>query len=315
MKFTKFRIMGLVLVHALVTALSFGTGISHAVATFSDTFAGGVSGTMTRNTYLKSNGDGKVKDALASDDGTTLTNTGALANTGNVAVNTNKFTVTASSGATAFAGDLAINTNKFNVTASSGATAFAGDLAINTNKFTVTASSGNTLVAGTLAVTGDVAVATNKFNVTASSGNTTVAGTLGVTGAINGPFGAVRDLTTPIVLTAAMSGQTRIAASTADAVTTYTLPAASVAGQRFCFAADTITGSNREIDVEPPAGSDLIIGTTNPAGGTGIASTAGAGHGIKNTHATAVRGNATCITSDGTNTWFMTSLIGTWAGY
>jgi len=162
---------------------------------------------------------------------------------------------------------------------------------------------------------------TNKVLITESNGNTTIAGTLAVTGAtvhtgtVNGPFGAVRQLTTPVVLTAAQSGQLEVVASTADAVTTFTLPAASTAGLRYCFAADVVTGSNREIDIEPPGAADLIVGTTTPAGGTGIATTAGAGHGIKNTHATAVRGNSVCLQSDGTNTWYMTSLSGIWAAY
>lgn len=119
---------------------------------------------------------------------------GTLGVTGDVAVNTNKFNITASSGNTTTAGtlgvtgDFAINTNKFNVTASSGNTTTAGtlgvtgDLAVNTNKFNVTAANGNTTAAGTLSATGDFAINTNKFQVTASSGNTTVAGTLGVTG-------------------------------------------------------------------------------------------------------------------------------------
>jgi hypothetical protein len=87
--------------------------------------------------------------------------------TGNVAVNTDKFTVAASSGNTVAAGTLSVT----------------GDVAINTDKFTITASSGNTAVAGTLGVTGDVAVNTDKFTITASSGNTAVAGTLSVDGA------------------------------------------------------------------------------------------------------------------------------------
>lgn len=113
---------------------------------------------------------------------------------GNVAINTNKFNITASSGNTTVAGtlgvtgDVAVNTNKFNVTAASGNTAVAGTLgvtgnvAVNTNKFNVTAASGNTAIAGTLGVTGNMAVNTDKFTVTAASGNTLVAGTLGVTG-------------------------------------------------------------------------------------------------------------------------------------
>src|SRR5574343_636550 len=76
----------------------------------------------------------------------------------------------------AVTGDVAVNTNKFNVTAASGNTAIAGTLgvtgnvAVNTNKFTVAASSGNTVVAGTLGVTGVATftaapVATNGYQI------------------------------------------------------------------------------------------------------------------------------------------------------
>jgi len=81
------------------------------------------------------------------------------------------------------AGDLAINTNKFTVASSSGNTLVAGTLDatgnfnVNTNKFSVVAASGNTSVAGTLDATGNFNVNTNKFSVVASSGNTTIAGT------------------------------------------------------------------------------------------------------------------------------------------
>lgn len=122
--------------------------------------------------------------------GGNATITGTLALGSDLAINTNKFNVTASSGNTAIAGTLAV-TGAVTLSSTLGLT---GNLAINTNKFNVTASSGNTTIAGTLGVTGavtlsstlgvtgDVAINTNKFNVTASSGNTTIAGTLGVTG-------------------------------------------------------------------------------------------------------------------------------------
>ncbi|MBF0491609.1 MAG: hypothetical protein HQM15_02370 [Deltaproteobacteria bacterium] len=70
------------------------------------------------------------------------------------------FTTLHATGATTLDGDVAVNTNKFNVTASNGNTAVAGtlgvtgDVAINTNKFTVTGTSGNTVVAGTLSTAG-----------------------------------------------------------------------------------------------------------------------------------------------------------------
>jgi hypothetical protein len=165
---------------------------------------------------------------------------------------------------------------------------------IGANKVLVTESNGNTVIAGTLAVTG-----TTTF-----------------TGAMNGPSGATISTTTPVVLTASQSGQLFVSNSTADAVQVFTLPPASTAGLVFCFSLGSSSlGSNREIDVEPQGASDLIIGTTTPAGGTGIATTAGPGHGVKNTHATAVRGNNVCLQSDGVNTYYQRALTGVWAAY
>lgn len=133
---------------------------------------------------------------------TALTATGTLGLSGDFAINTNKFTVTASSGNTLVAGTLAVT----GASTLTGAVGVTGDFAVNTNKFTVAAASGNTVVAGTLGVTGaatlsstlaagnttitgtlaasgNVAINTDKFTVTAASGNTLVAGTLAVTGA------------------------------------------------------------------------------------------------------------------------------------
>jgi len=72
--------------------------------------------------------------------------------TGNLAVNTNKFTVAASSGNTLAAGTLDVT----GATTLSSTLGVTGNLAVNTNKFTVAASSGNTLAAGTLTATGGV---------------------------------------------------------------------------------------------------------------------------------------------------------------
>jgi uncharacterized cupin superfamily protein len=72
----------------------------------------------------------------------------------------------------AITGNLSVNTNKFTVTASSGNTLVAGTFD----------ATGAGVFASTLSATGNFAINTNKFNVTAASGNTTIAGTLAVTG-------------------------------------------------------------------------------------------------------------------------------------
>jgi hypothetical protein len=83
------------------------------------------------------------------------------------------------------AGDFAVNTNKFTVSATSGNTSVAGTLGVTGNSTLggTLAVTGATTLSSTLAVTNDLSVNTNKFNVQASTGNTTLAGTLGVTGA------------------------------------------------------------------------------------------------------------------------------------
>lgn len=100
----------------------------------------------------------------------------ALDVTGNVAITGNE-TVGGTLGVT---GDVAVNTNKFNITATSGNTAIAGtlgvtgDVAINTNKFNVMASSGNTTVAGTLGVTGDATLTGRLLNSNGSAASPSV---------------------------------------------------------------------------------------------------------------------------------------------
>jgi len=116
--------------------------------------------------------------------GTSCTMSGTLAVTGNVAVNTDKFTVTAASGNTLVAGTLAVTgaptftgaatcSDTLTVVGASTLTGAVGcgasvtlgagadiigsatsDITINTNKFTVAGATGNTLVAGTLTQTG-----------------------------------------------------------------------------------------------------------------------------------------------------------------
>ena len=105
--------------------------------------------------------------------GGNLSVTGATTLSGNLSV----------PGTLSCTGDFAVNTNKFNVTASSGNTSVAGtlgvagDLAVATNKFNVTAASGNTSVAGTLGVTGATSLSTLGV-----SGAANLQSTLDVTG-------------------------------------------------------------------------------------------------------------------------------------
>lgn len=171
---------------------------------------------------------------------TTITSTGAATLGGNTTV----------TGTLGVSSDLAINTNKFNVTAASGNTTIAGtlgvtgDVAVNTNKFTVAASSGNTVVAGTLGVTGDVAVNTNKFTVAASSGNTAVAGTLSVAALLTATLGL--DFTSAAVT------------ATSDGLTTGII----AAGQTFVTAANGGSADNIVTLPSPSVGHIVMIKTT-----------------------------------------------------
>jgi hypothetical protein len=153
---------------------------------------------------------------------------GTLTVKGSVGVD-NALSVT---GVTNLFNDVAINTNKFNITAASGNTDIAGilDLTgnfnINTNKFNVIAASGNTTIAGTLGVTGVTTLtnnliaeanstlgnassdtltvnATSTFNAPvtlAASQNLTVGGDLIVTGntTLNGASGTINATTLTI---------------------------------------------------------------------------------------------------------------------
>jgi len=100
--------------------------------------------------------------------GNDLTVTNASNLTGNVAVNTNKFNITAASGNTTIAGTLGVTGNTtLSTLGVTGAAGVDGDFDVATNKLTVAAASGNTVVGGTLTVTN----------------GTTLSSTLGVTGA------------------------------------------------------------------------------------------------------------------------------------
>jgi len=166
---------------------------------------------------------------------------------------------------------------------------------------------GNETVGGTLTVTG----------------TTTTNGTLQTNGITNITGGHVRgaliDTGTGATLSQIRSSNLIICDATGNNVCNYILPAAAAYGvggvlwYEFVFASSLI--ETRELRINTPAGTDMIIGTTTPAGGTGIATTAGTGHGIKNTNGTNVRGNYVILVSDGVSKWYMTSLNGIWAAF
>jgi hypothetical protein len=117
------------------------------------------------------------KVVIASDTGN-ITTQGKLFVTGEANVN-NKVIITADTGAIAISGDVSVNTNKFTISSATGDTSIAGntnitkDLKINTDKFSVTGTTGATAIAGDVAIT----------SATASSSTTT--GALKVKGGIS----------------------------------------------------------------------------------------------------------------------------------
>ena len=142
-----------------VAALSATTYTNYANAYFGDVTAGS-NVTLTNKWSILTGGAVKVGTGLTVAGTATLQGTLVGGSTSDIAINTNKFTVTASTGATLVAGLLTANAG-----IAGGSSA---DIAINTNKFTVTASTGNTSIAGTLGVTG----------VATFTGGATVTGTL-----------------------------------------------------------------------------------------------------------------------------------------
>ena len=112
-----------------------------------------------------------------------------------MAINTDKFKVTASSGAVAAAGDFAIATDKFKVTASSGNVTAAGSLSAASATVTGSLSGASASVTGSLSATslaistdkfivdstGDLKINTNKFTVS-SAGAVVAAGAVSAAG-------------------------------------------------------------------------------------------------------------------------------------
>lgn len=99
-----------------------------------------------------------------------------------------------------------------------------------------------------------------------------------------------------------------IVATRTSSTQTFTLPAASIPGQRFTFVCGHADG---EILVNPATGDNIVGKTHGAENGTGIATATSAG--IKNTAATNVVGDFCTLVSDGVTSWFMTSVAGVWA--
>jgi hypothetical protein len=163
---------------------------------------------------------------------TTLSSTLGVA--GNVAVNTDKFTVAATSGNTSVGGTLGVTgaTTLSSTLGVTGATTLASTLGVT----------GAATLSSTLGVTGNVAVNTDKFTVDASTGNTVIAGTVKIAGGspaagkvltsdVNGlaswSYGSGDVQTKTAAYTILLSDKYVFFGSAASAVATFTLPAAT----------------------------------------------------------------------------------------
>lgn len=223
----------------------------------------------------------------------------------------------AADGATVYVFPFREQVQYWNMVSSSGSCATttlpnAGQVQIGSTIFT---NNGNGVL-GLNQLNGSTAAAVTVGALTASAVTATTltpSGLLSANGGLVCPSNI--DTATGSSITSATSCGLYVANASTDAATTWVLPAATT-GASFCFSQGASSlGSNREVDVATPTGTDYIVGTTTPAGGTGIATTAGASHGIKNTHATAVRGNMTCLKADGVGIWYMTAISGVWAAF
>lgn len=147
--------------------------------------------TITLGTTVLTNGSTTTGLAGLSSLGVSgnTTITGTLTLGSDLAINTNKFVVTATSGNTAVGGTLGVTgaTTLSSTLGVTGAATLSSTLGVTgaTTLSSTLAVTGNTTLSGTLGVANNLAVNTNKFVVTASSGNTTIAGTLGVDGAVD----------------------------------------------------------------------------------------------------------------------------------
>lgn len=108
-------------------------------------------------------------------------------------------------------------------------------------------------------------------------------------------------------VTAAQSGGTLFNTGTSS-TTTFTLPAAA-AGLNYCFVEAGDAAGELLINT---TGTNTVVGKIHGAeNATGIATASSTG--IKNTAATNVKGDFTCLTALNTTTWYMTAVAGVWA--
>ena len=119
--------------------------------------------TSSEHLDLASGKEYRINNTAVIDSTRNLVNIVNITQTGNLTINTNRFTVAGATGNTSVGGTLGVT----------GATTLSSTLGVT----------GAATLSSTLAVTSDFSINTNRFNVVASSGNTSIAGTLGVTGA------------------------------------------------------------------------------------------------------------------------------------
>jgi len=113
-------------------------------------------------------------------------------------------------------------------------------------------------------------------------------------------------------LTTAQSGALVLNTGTSS-TTTFVLPAASNTGANYCFVEGGDAAGELLVNV---ATGDSVVGraitdTAGTGGATAIATATSTG--IKNTAASNVKGDMTCLTADGGTKWYMTSVMGVWA--
>jgi hypothetical protein len=150
--------------------------------------------------------------------------TGTLASTGNLAINTDKFTVNATSGNAVIGGSLSLTSH----------------LNINTNKFSVLADSGNTTVAGTLGVTG----ATTLSSTLAVTGAATLSSSISaasVTGSMVATQAQMETATSNTVV--ATPGRVQYHPGVAKAWAKFSVAGVVAAGHNVASVTDTGTGN------------------------------------------------------------------------